>query len=53
LFRKLSATQEAACESRGVAAAQCGAQMPLNDWFALPEEWVEETRVWIACGAKR
>lgn len=28
-------------------------QMPLNDWFALPPEWIEETRPWIACGAKK
>jgi hypothetical protein len=53
LYRKLSATQAAACETAGAVATKCGAQMPLNDWFALPEEWIEETRAWIACGAKQ
>lgn len=51
-YRKLVATQAAACEGDGVAASTCGAKMPLNDWFGLPDEYVEETRAWIACGAK-
>jgi hypothetical protein len=53
LYRKLVATQGAACENAGLAANECGKQMPLNDWFGLPEGWIEETRAWIACGAKR
>ena len=53
LFRKVTKSQEEACGIDGVPTKQCGAQMPLNEWFALPEEWVEETRLWIACGAKR
>lgn len=52
-FRKLSNTQSAACGAEGLASAQCGGSMPLNDWFALPPEWIEETRAWIACGAKK
>lgn len=52
-FRKLSNTQTAACGAEGLADAQCGGSMPLNDWFALPPEWIEETRPWIACGAKK
>ncbi len=52
LFRKLSATQAAVCEAEGLSASRCGQQMPLNDWFALPEAWIEETRLWIACGAR-
>ncbi len=51
-FRKLSSTQEAACASESVTTSQCGAQMPLNDWFSLPDAWIEDTRAWIACGAK-
>ena len=53
LFRKVSNTQAAACVGDGAPGAQCGNSMPLNDWFALPPEWIEETRVWIACGAPR
>lgn len=52
LYRKLTASQATACQTEGAPTSQCGAQMPLNDWFALPEEWVEETRIWIACGAR-
>lgn len=53
LFRKVSNTQEGACGSQGLPASQCGGSMPLNDWFSLPPEWIEETRQWIACGAKK
>jgi hypothetical protein len=52
LFHKLSASQAEACETSGVNPSRCGAQMPLNDWFALPDAWTEETRAWIACGAR-
>ncbi|CAN5887677.1 hypothetical protein BH11MYX4_BH11MYX4_08450 [soil metagenome] len=51
-FRKLSSTQGTACEKDLVPSSQCGGQMPLNDWFNFPEDWIEETRAWIACGAK-
>lgn len=50
-FRKISGTQESACEANDEPPENCGARMPLGAWDESPQEWLDATQAWIACGA--